>query len=255
MRLKTTITMLGTAMAIGFASQASATDPIETDSGNRYDKPRYYNSEVSVAEAYLEMHHSKGHDKRHKHRSQPVLIDVRRLREYAAGHPEKAYNVPYPHKINNRDQTAADLYWGVYEVVKGDYDRPIMLLCRTGSRSVDAGNILANPDLDAGTEGLPAFTNVRNIWEGFVGNPKYAYSGNDIKFDADGNPIPLDLNNDGLVTFDDVADVYEETADANPDKDGWRNFAALPWSTKIRRSLAYNNDVWQYQAFMTPVVD
>lgn len=247
MKLKTTVATLGSAIAIVLAGQAMA------DEGNRYNKLRLYNSEISAAEAYLEMHHSKGHDKHHKHRAKPVLIDVRRLREYAAGHPERAYNVPFPHKIDNRDQSPADLYWGVYQVVKGNLDTPIMLLCRTGSRSVDAGNVLASPDLHPETAGLPAFTNVRNIWEGFVGQYKYAYAGGNIAVDENGDPIRLDLNNDGEVTTTDVADVYQETADANPDKDGWRNFQGLPWSTKIRRSLAYNKDVYQYQAFMTPV--
>ena len=43
-----------------------------------------------------------------------------------------------------------------------------------------------------------------------------------------GGPYPLDLNNDGVVQTEDTADVYTETKDANPDKDGWRNFAGLP---------------------------
>jgi len=223
------------------------------DEGNRYNKERLYQAEISAAQAYLEMEHSKGHDKSHKHQAKPVLIDVRRLREYAAGHPEDAYNVPYPHKIENNDQTPFDLYSRVFEIVKGDLDTPIMLLCRTGSRSVDAGNILADPDSKTDTQGFEPFTDVRNIWEGFVGQYKYAYNGGDIQFDENGDPIRLDLNNDGEVTTQDVADVYQETADANPDKDGWRNFQGLPWTTSIRRPLAYENDVAQYDAFMTPV--
>ena len=248
MKLKTTVITMSTAVAIAFAGQASANE------GNRYNKLRLYDSEISAAQAYLDTERSKRQGKYHKHRSKPVLIDVRRLREYAAGHPEVAYNVPYPHKIATRDQTPADLYWGVYQIVKGDVDTPVMLLCRTGSRSVDAGNILAEPDSQPDTAGLPRFTNVRNIWEGFVGNPKYAYSGNDISLDPDtGEPIPLDLNNDGEVTMVDVADVYQETADANPDKDGWRNFQGLPWTTKINRHQAYMRNPWQYRDFMTPV--
>ena len=31
----------------------------------------------------------------------------------------------------------------------------------------------------------------------------------------------------------DAADVHTQTRDANPDKDGWRNFAGLPWTSQI----------------------
>ncbi len=111
------------------------------------------------------------------------------------------------------------------------------MLCRTGSRSVRAGNILANPDSDPATAGLPPSTQVRNIWEGFVGQYNYAFTGGTIT----PPPQSLDLNNDGVMN-EDIADVDVETKDANPDKDGWRNFAALPWSTKIRPRLAYLQD-------------
>ena len=43
-----------------------------------------------------------------------------------------------------------------------DRSTPILTMCRTGYRSVLAANLLA----DAG------YTNVRNIWQGFVGNTK-----------------------------------------------------------------------------------
>jgi hypothetical protein len=156
-------------------------------------------------------------------------------------------------------QDPATFYWEVYDLVNGDLDRKIMLLCRTGSRSVRAGNILANPaDPDgdpltptpAGLENAPAFTNVYNIWEGFVGLYRYEFTGSPPA----PNPLErLDLNGDGLIN-DDFADVYTERTDANPDKDGWRNFAGLPWTTKIRRPLAYMQDPGQYDALvLTPV--
>ncbi len=241
---------LSAAAAIALSMPVVAETDEETTPGNRYDKPRFYHSEISASEAYVLMQEGRGH----KHRkAPPVLIDVRRLREYAAGHPEGAYNVPYPHIIGSpsdgddyvpqdKDEFIAD----VYRIVRGDYDRQIMLLCRTGSRSVDAGNLLA----DAG------FTHVQNIWEGFVGQYKYAYAGGNIAYELgdDGEPIftKLDLNNDGEYNTD-MADVYEQTADYNPDKEGWRNFMGLPWTTKLRRRLAYENNVWQYFEWMTPV--
>ena len=87
---------------------------------------------------------------------------------------------------------------------------------------------------------------MRNIWEGFVGQPKYAYDGGDIVLP----PVKLDLDNDGYISSD-TADVYAHTTDANPDKDGWRNFQQLPWSTKIRKTLAYQQDRKQYDCWQT----
>ena len=113
--------------------------------GNRYyDLPRAYQSEISVSEAYLAMEHSK--DYKHAKGPKPVLIDVRTLREYASGHPEDAYNVPFPHIVTKNDQDPLKLYQEVYRIVKGRTDTPIMTLCRTGHRSVLAGNILADPE-------------------------------------------------------------------------------------------------------------
>ena len=106
----------------------------------------------------------------------PLLIDVRSLEEYAAGHPVGSYNIPYPRVcIDCESQTESNFYWEVYNLAKGDTHRMIMTLCRTGKRSVNGGNVLARPS-DYGIDG-PAFTNVYNIWEGFVGQYKYAYDG------------------------------------------------------------------------------
>lgn len=214
--------------------------------GNRYFMDRQYNSEISAAETYLDMMQNK-----------VTVIDVRRLREYAAGHPERAYNVPYPHIVNSKDQSAATFYWEVYNIVKGKTDSPIATLCRTGARSVHAANILADPlntandpEREAVPGGVP-FTNVRNIWEGFVGQHKYAYAGGDIAHDENGAHIMLDLSNGGIVPVADEADVYAHTTDANPNKDGWRNFTNLPWSTKIIKPRAYQQNKNQYACWQT----
>lgn len=220
--------------------------------GNRYNAVRYYHSEISAAQAYDEMKNGGDRHFRHGHHKQPVLIDVRAMEEFAAGHPEDGYNVPYPTVCTGCDpQADATFYWEVYKIVKGDTDRLIMTLCRTGHRSVLGGNILANPSA-YGING-PAFTNVRNIWEGYVGQYKYAYVGGTILLDANGKPISLDLNNNGGMDAD-SADVFVERKDANPDKDGWRNFQQLPWSTKIDRQHAYLQDPRQYgNLVLTPV--
>lgn len=251
MKLKTVIAAITATLAVTAGPQALA------DEGNRYNKERLYHSEISAAQAFREMNKGKWVARGQVDATAPVLVDVRRLREYAAGHPVAAYNVPYPHIVGSdgdadyMPQDPATFYWDVFEIVDGDAERLIMLMCRTGSRSVDAGNVLADP----GAYGIngPAFTNVRNIWEGFVGQYKYAYSGGDIALDDTGAPIRLDLNNDGEVTTTDVADVYQETTDANPDKDGWRNFQGLPWTENVRWFLAYQNNPALYWDWMTPV--
>jgi rhodanese-related sulfurtransferase len=258
MNLKAGIGILGAVFAVALTATASADGPPD---GNRYySLTRAYLSEISVSEAYLAMEHSK--DYKHAKGPKPVLIDVRTLREYASGHPEDAYNVPFPHIVTANDQDPLKLYQEVYRIVKGRMDTPIMTLCRTGHRSVLAGNILADPESNDATKGmgLKPFTNVRNIWEGFVGQPKYAFkTGSDnIELDVNNDgvidgPYQLDLNNDGKINSD-TADVYMETKDANPDKDGWRNFANLPWTTRIQKPLAYERDPKLYRALnLSPV--
>lgn len=247
MKRSATVAAFGTLLAVILAGPVSA-------EGNRYDRDRYYHKEISVSEAWLAMEHSKGWDnKKNMGQPKPVLIDVRSLREYAGGHPEDAYNVPFPNItgfLPEQTQSPDKLYWEVYDIVKGNLDTPIMILCRTGSRSITAGNILANPDSNAATAGLMPFTNVTNIWEGYVGLYRYAFTGNPPVPDP---TKPLDLNNDDLINVD-YADVHVETKDANPDKDGWRNFAGLPWTTKIRKPLAYEQDPSLYDALgLTPV--
>lgn len=255
MNLKTSTPILGAAFAF------TLTATVWADGNRYYSLPRAYNSEISVSEAYLAMEHSK--DYRNISREpKPVLIDVRTLREYASGHPDDAYNVPFPHIVTSNDQDPLKLYWKVYDIVRGKLDTPVMILCRTGHRSVLAGNILADPESNNATKnrGLQPFTHVRNIWEGFVGQPKYAFKTNSdqIELDANGDsvidgPYQLDLNNDGVLNSD-RADVYSQTKDANPDKDGWRNFAGLPWTTHIQKPLAYERDPSLYKALnLTPV--
>lgn len=248
MKLKRNLACFVGIAALASVGSSSATTPDPDGEGNRYLYERFYASEISAAEAYLQMSNRKWM----KHRNKPVLIDVRSLEEYAAGHPEGGYNVPYPRVCSGcASQNDATLYWEVYDIVNGDTDRLIMTLCRTGARSVRAGNILANPAA-YGIDG-PAFENVRNIWEGFVGQYKYAYDSGTVLFDENGDPLPLDLNNnDGMDP--DTADVFIEVSDANPDKDGWRNFQNLPWTTKITRPQAYLQDPWQYkELILTPV--
>lgn len=225
---KTCLTMAGAAF-LAFSAGAMA----DGNNGNRYELDRAYNSEISSAETYGLMMQNK-----------VTVIDVRRLREYAAGHPERAYNVPFPNIVYSGDQDPSVFYWEVYHIVQGRTDTPIATLCRTGFRSVLAANILAEPQANGVPNGIP-FTNVRNIWEGFVGRELFAFG--DIGPDPS---LPRDLNNNGVIDSD-TADVYDHSADANPDKNGWRNFQGLPWTTHIRKPLAYQQNKNQYSCWQT----
>lgn len=201
--------------------------------GNRYNLPRDYKSEVSSAEAYVltnveHEYNDRDDDDHHgdKNKVKTVIIDVRTIEEHVAGHPRKAYNIPFPHiqsRPNKPDyigQNPKDFY----DYVAATFphrDTPILTLCRTGFRSVLAANILANPSAwvpEYADMNMPGYTNVRNIWEGFTGNPK-TYT------DLDEITYNLDVNNDGLIT--------------EADSDGWANYQGLPYSLRLQKKRLY----------------
>ncbi len=195
--------------------------------GNRYDLEKRYKSEISAAKAYLESSANNA-----------VIIDVRTIEEHMGGHPAGSYNIPYPH-IYNRQQSDAKPYPYVaqtdedfvaaVEALGLPKDSLIITMCRTGYRSVNAGNLLA----DAG------YTNVRNMWQGFKGNLKYnetsevAAKLDDTKKKPkalidNGDKVlirvlgqALDLDGDGEVNG---SDPY------SGDLDGWANYQGLPVS-------------------------
>ena len=192
-----TLTICGLVLLFSGLAKAECTD----GNGNRYDLPRCYHSEISSAQAYLFTSIDRGHNSDQEFAG-AVLIDVRAINEYVAGHPNGAWNIPYPRiyrdGINPDILQDPDVFVAAVEELFPDSETPILTLCRTGFRSVLAANLLA----EAG------YVNVRNIWEGFVGNHK-----------TDVNENVLDLNNDGVV--DDA------------DRDGWANFQGLPWTTEL----------------------
>ncbi len=196
-----------TAVIAGSLSALSVSSAVAE--GNRYDLDRLYHSDVSAAEAYVLTQHSRG-NRSGSEFSNAVIIDVRTVEEYAAGHPENAYNIPFPHiqaRPGDADYLAQDPAQFVADVSAAipDKSTPIMTLCRTGHRSVLAANLLA----DAGYE------QVRNIWQGFVGRTKTDTAGN-----------TLDLNNNG------------ELGDLG-DKDGWSGYQNLPYSTALTPNRMY----------------
>ncbi|MBF0186344.1 MAG: rhodanese-like domain-containing protein [Magnetococcales bacterium] len=86
-----------------------------------------------------------------------VFIDIRmELEHFFVGHPARVINIAwqdYPDFENN-----PDFLKEVKQVAKSD--QPIVLICRSGHRSIDAGNAL----IEAG------FTNVHHVLEGFEGD-------------------------------------------------------------------------------------
>lgn len=193
-----------TLLIFGISGIAAA----DEGTGNRYNLPRHYHSEISAAKAYLLITHDRGNIP-DDDSANAILIDVRSIEEYKAGHPRRALNIPYPH-IQSRPgsedyipQSEQDFVAAVIEAMP-DLNTPLLTLCRSGYRSVLAGNLLA----DAG------YTNVRNIWEGFEGRWKTDLNGN-----------TLDVNNDGVI--------------GDADKDGWKYYQELPWTTKLHPRLLF----------------
>lgn len=233
---KQAIIALAIPVITAFSATARAEEPACPFYENRSGLCGYYHSEISPAEAYIDTvakrdSDGKGdkHGKHHKSSDHAVILDVRSTSEYKAGHPEHAYNVPYPYIFQYCDATGRspdgackkgvgtlpqnnDDFVDYVKKIIPDKDTPIYTLCRTGVRSVGAANVLT----DAG------YTHVRNIWEGFVGIKLTA-----PKKQADGGVLvqSVDLNHDGALT--------------DADNNGWRYHQALPYDTRLLPKLIY----------------
>jgi rhodanese-related sulfurtransferase len=242
--IKSKLTTAITAVACSLiSSSAFAVDP--AGEGNRYDLTRMYESEISGSKAFLLTNYDRG-NKSNDPLANAVILDVRRIVEYRDGHPPGAYSAPFPHINGSPDanddddgyigynicpggtagdpdqdvQDAAcfsasgndgvlnvDDYVAYVESIVPNKNTPILTLCRTGYRSVQAANILTQ-----------AGYTVYNIWEGYRGQ---------YKTDT-GDNTPLDLNGN------DVAD--------DGDYDGWANFLGLPTSTKLKPKLIFSGE-------------
>ncbi len=216
-----------------FSTAVQAADCQFTE--NRVGLCGYYDSEISAARAFVDTVVTRGNWGRPSQK--PVIIDVRSTPEYRAGHPEHAVNVPYPYiyqQCNSAGRTpdGACATGKVLEIAHDpvafadyveahfpDKDTPIYTLCRTGHRSVLAANVLT----DRG------YTNVRNIWEGFVGVNLTAPK---VQPDGTTKLMSVDLNHDGLLT--------------DEDKNGWRNHLALPYDTRLLPPLLFSPYSYTY---------
>lgn len=216
------------------SAPASAQEPPCPFNESRSGLCGHYHSQISPAEAFVDTVVRRGKwSKPHLH---PVILDVRSIAEYKAGHPERALNVPYPYiqqvcdsrgraldgacfgRVDQMDQDPAFFVAYVKRLIPNK-KTPIYTLCRTGVRSVGAANVLT----DAG------YTNVRNIWEGFWGINLKA-----PKVQADGSvkEAAVDLNHDGK--FD------------HRDLNGWRNHQGLPYDTRLLPHLIYQPTAYLY---------
>lgn len=256
-----TKTAVCASIAISFTAASVA---FADATGNRYSLPRDYHSEISAAETYMS---AVLNDERYE---EGIIIDVRAVQEYEGtwlpdgnrGHPETAYNIPFPHVYGRPSwpdyeaQEPQDFYDAMDELrsdLELGYDANIYTLCRTGYRSVLAANILSSGDY--GTK----FTNVRNIWQGYVGRYKpqvvYTIDGEVIARDGDGKNVTFvtRFTKDGEVIVNEGNNgkgggntstvVYMDLdndgeIDVN-DKDGWSEYQGLPVSDD--NTYSWNN--------------
>jgi rhodanese-related sulfurtransferase len=203
--------------------------------GNRYNLEKRYKSEVSAARAYLESTAGTA-----------VIIDVRSIEEHMGGHPAGSYNVPYPHIYNRQrsetkpypyiPQTDDNFVHYVNELGLAK-DTPIITMCRTGFRSVGAGNLLAD-------EG---YTNVRNMWQGFKGNLKYNETSEEAaKLDDTKKKPKALIDNGDKVLIPVLGEALDLDGDGGVDKgvysgdlDGWANYQGLPVSFDLEAGSLY----------------
>lgn len=265
---------LAVAAATAVPAQAQS-----TSTGNRYSYDRYYAADISVTQAFqkgvmknahLSQYGDRNGNNGHKGGDALTIVDVRDASEYAAGHPLGARHIPYPRVYQECKPNPANLsdpvtrtpdggsclfgsvagssvsmsdeqLFRYFEAAFPDKGERLALLCRTGSRSARAGNILANPEkyLGAAYRGR-GYTKVFNIWEGFVGQPLVPIHVNTGRVVGGANDVvpvgldggvqafgfraqQLDLNNDGRL------DIH--------DNDGWRYHHNLPYSTAMSDEL------------------
>ena len=78
-----------------FPAVAAAQEPPCPFHENRSGLCGYYDSEISPARAYLDTENRR--DKWGQSSPRAVILDVRSTPEFKAGHPEQAYNVPFPY--------------------------------------------------------------------------------------------------------------------------------------------------------------
>lgn len=87
-----------------------------------------------------------------------LLIDVRTKREFINLRAKDSINIPVFYEQNGQRVFNRNFAQEIYDAVKQDLNKEIILICRSGSRTKLASNLLA----------YQGFKNVYNIKEGFA---------------------------------------------------------------------------------------
>ena len=190
--------------------------------GNRYKLPRAYQADVSPAAAYLEQQRD----------ARTVIIDVRTIGEFVAGHAPQTYSIPFPRILGTSKDDPAYVEMSAEDFLAEvsrrfpDHSTPIIAMCSHGMRSAAAANVLAKA----------GYTSVRSVFTGYVGRPVQ---------DIDGTPV--DANNNGVihgVTKDADGKVLQDPGDL----DGWAGFNQLPVTRDIDPSRILQRLKAEYKA-------
>jgi rhodanese-related sulfurtransferase len=88
-------------------------------------------------------------------------VDVRSVPEFEAGHPEGAWNVPLVHTSPGGPQPNADFLAVMEKAFR--LDAPLVIGCRSGSRSRQAAALLQSA----------GFRNMVHLGPGFEGRPNF----------------------------------------------------------------------------------
>jgi rhodanese-related sulfurtransferase len=226
--------------------------------GNRYLHERHYSGDISAARAYLSSQKTGA--------GQLTIVDVRDASEYQRGHPEGARHIPFPRvfqdckpdpegktqQVRSEDGGACRFgavpgsvvsmspkaLFDAFEAAYPNKSQALALLCRTGSRSAKA----AKPEKYLGAEYAGrGYTNVSNIWEGFVGMPVVPVDAESrLVIGAANGVTPLTLEDKQTRAYGFKAAQLDLNKDGkldNHDLDGWRYHQGLPFVLDMRDAL------------------
>lgn len=86
-----------------------------------------------------------------------LLIDVRTKREFQTLRAKDAINIPVFYEKNGKREFNKNFPNEIYQIVEGNLEKEVILICRSGSRTKLASNLLA----------YQGFKNIYNIKDGF----------------------------------------------------------------------------------------